>query len=165
MSDRESKLTQSKRSNVLGSKRSRTNDDDPNHSTSTESSSELAQTPEAQTAGTKRRATAREMSLIKSLTETRAELEKLQESSFIICRANLTTALVKKLSVEIDKRSTPERTSQGDNDTGHNGTKWARLAEIITEADIKKANPLGISKIAKAVKKVLRNYSEVSLKP
>lgn len=165
MSDRGSTPTQPKRSDALG-KRSRTDNDDPNHSTSTKSNSELAQSAEAQTADTKRFTTDRETSLTKELEETKAELEKMRKSRFIMCRSNLLTALVKKLFRDIVKKTARGRTSQEDDNAGHKITKLAALAGSFREADIKKATKdFEISQNSKEVVRVLKKYSQVSLTP
>lgn len=101
----------------------------------------------------------------KRLEESEESRKKSDRSRFVLLRANLLTALVKKLCADTNK-STPDSTSQGVNNAGHKITRWVQLAESFKEAEVKKATQdFKISRRSRSVVRALAKYSKVSLEP
>ncbi|MCJ1264021.1 hypothetical protein MMC22_003892 [Lobaria immixta] len=85
---------------------------------------------------------------------------RVERSRFIMFRANLLTAVVKKLSAGTHKK-TPDKSPEGSKDAVHKGSGWAQLAESFDEAEVKKATQdFKISQNSKAVVGVLKKYSQ-----
>lgn len=84
------------------------------------------------------------------------ELDHIRESRFNMCRANLLTALVKKLCADIN-RTIPNI---------HESTNWNSLAKSFSETEVKRATQdFKICQNSAAVITVLDRYSDVSRKP
>ena len=84
------------------------------------------------------------------------ELNQIRESRFEMCRANLLTALVKKLCTDTGK-TIPDT---------HESTEWNSLAKSFSETEVKRATQdFKICQNSAAVITVLDRYSDVSRKP
>lgn len=107
-----------------------------------------------------------EVATARAETATVSEtLLELQSERFTLFRANLLTALVKKLCIDT-KKTSPDSTSGADEGGGHKVTRWASLAGSFEKEEVKKATQhFNISKQSDLIMKALGRYSEVSLKP